>query len=67
MRRVLRAKFTQHDDLRALLLTTGGAAIVENAPGDFYWGCGRDGTGKNRLCVLLMELREALRRELAGG
>jgi len=59
MRRALRAKFTQHDDLRVLLLETGEAVIVENAPGDLYWGIGRDGTGKNRLGALLMELREA--------
>jgi hypothetical protein len=61
MRRALRAKFTQHADLRDLLLSTGDEEIVENAPGDFYWGCGKDGTGNNRLGALLMELREELR------
>ena len=61
MRRALRAKFEAHDDLRALLLTTGDEEIVENAPGDFYWGCGKDGTGKNMLGKLLMELRDTLR------
>jgi ribA/ribD-fused uncharacterized protein len=61
------AKFTQHDSLLTLLLATGDAEIVENAPGDRYWGCGRDGTGKNRLGALLMELREALRRECKDG
>jgi ribA/ribD-fused uncharacterized protein len=66
MRRALRAKFTQHDDLRVLLLATGDAEILENAPGDLYWGIGRDGTGKNRLGALLMELRAALRRESRG-
>ena len=66
MRQALRAKFTQHDDLRVLLLATGDAEIVENAPGDLYWGIGRDGTGKNRLGALLMELRAALRRESRG-
>jgi ribA/ribD-fused uncharacterized protein len=63
MRHALRAKFTQHDDLRVLLLATGDAEIVENAPGDFYWGIGRDGTGKNRLGALLMELRDTLRQK----
>jgi ribA/ribD-fused uncharacterized protein len=62
MRRALRAKFDAHPALRALLLGTGDEEIVENAPGDFYWGCGKDGTGKNRLGALLMELRAELRR-----
>jgi len=61
MRRALRAKFTTHAELRDLLLGTGDEEIVENAPGDYYWGCGRDGTGKNRLGALLMELRSELR------
>ncbi|MBC8100979.1 MAG: NADAR family protein [Cytophagales bacterium] len=60
MRRALAAKFAAHPDLRVLLLSTGSEEIVENAPGDFYWGAGRDGTGKNRLGALLMELRAAL-------
>jgi len=63
MRRALRAKFTQHPDLRTLLLGTGDEEIVENAPGDYYWGCGKDGSGKNRLGALLMELRAELRQE----
>lgn len=64
MRRALRAKFAAHPELRDLLLSTGDAAIVENAPGDFYWGCGKDGSGTNRLGALLMELREELRAGL---
>jgi ribA/ribD-fused uncharacterized protein len=38
MRRALRAKFTAHAPLRELLLSTGDEEIVENAPGDLYWG-----------------------------
>src|SRR5690606_28600671 len=60
MRRALYAKFTQHPDLRDLLTATGKADLVENAPGDAYWGCGKDGTGKNRLGILLMKLRGRL-------
>lgn len=63
MRCALRAKFAAHPALRELLLATGDKEIVENAPGDFYWGTGRDGTGKNRLGVLLMELRTTLKGE----
>lgn len=57
----LRAKFTQHDELRAVLLGTGDAVLVEHTEKDGYWGDGGDGSGKNRLGQLLMRLREELR------
>lgn len=62
MARALRAKFTTHPALRELLLQTGERPLVEHAPSDDYWGCGRTGTGRNRLGQLLMELRDQLRR-----
>jgi ribA/ribD-fused uncharacterized protein len=61
MRRAVSKKFETHADVRALLLSTGDDELVENAPGDFYWGCGKDGTGLNRLGQILMEVRAALR------
>ncbi len=61
MRRAVLRKFERHADLRAILLATGDEEIVENAPGDFYWGCGADGSGKNMLGRILMETREILR------
>ena len=63
MRRALAAKFAAHPELRQRLLETGDAPLVENAPGDRYWGCGADGTGKNRLGHLLVELRSNLRAD----
>ncbi len=60
MRTALRAKFTQHDAARALLLSTGRAPLVENSPHDYVWGCGRDSSGRNLLGALLMELRAEL-------
>ncbi len=57
----LRAKFTQHDDLRALLLGTGDAPLVEHRARDSYWGDGPDGSGANMLGKLLMRVREELR------
>ena len=60
MREALRAKFTQHPALRSLLLSTGDETIVEHTENDNYWGDGGDGSGRNRLGVLLMELREKL-------
>ena len=64
MRHALRRKF-EHRELRALLLSTGNRPLIEASPFDRYWGAGRDGTGRNRLGVLLMELRDALRQGAA--
>ena len=59
----LRAKFTQQPQLRSLLLSTGDAELVEHTRKDSYWADGGDGSGKNRLGQLLMELRAELRRD----
>ncbi|MCM2370700.1 NADAR family protein [Aporhodopirellula aestuarii] len=63
MREALTAKFTQHEDLRKLLLGTGDAKIIEHTTNDDYWGDGGDGRGKNMLGRLLVELRDRLREE----
>jgi len=63
MRAALYAKFTQHPGLRSLLLQTGDAELIEHTKNDSYWGDGGDGTGKNRLGQLLMELRTQFRNE----
>ncbi len=57
----LRAKFTQDEELNAVLLGTGDAKLVEHTANDSYWGDGGDGSGKNRLGQLLMRLRDELR------
>lgn len=65
MRKVLRAKFTQHDDLRQLLLSTGEARLVEAGRVENVVNCtwGEvNGKGKNMLGVMLMELRAELRK-----
>jgi ribA/ribD-fused uncharacterized protein len=56
----LYAKFTQYAELRALLLSTGDAALIEASPNDRYWGEGGDRKGTNRLGKLLVKLREKL-------
>lgn len=58
---VLRAKFTQHVDLREILLSTQGAALVEHTKNDRYWGDGGDGAGKNMLGTLLEQVRAEMR------
>jgi ribA/ribD-fused uncharacterized protein len=66
MRQVLHAKFTQHSDLRDLLLATGDARLVEvgrvNNSVNRTWG-EVNGKGRNMLGILLMDLRS----ELAGS
>ena len=61
MYKALLAKFTQHNDLKKLLLGTGERKLIEHSPYDSYWGDGGNGTGKNRLGELLMRLRCELR------
>jgi hypothetical protein len=57
----VRAKFTQHPELRAILLGTGEAKIVEHTENDDYWGDGGDGSGRNMLGQILMRVRDELR------
>jgi ribA/ribD-fused uncharacterized protein len=61
MRRADRAKYEQNPELAAMLLATGNAEIVEDAPNDLFWGTGPDGTGANWAGRVLMEVRESLR------
>lgn len=60
MERALRAKFTQNESLRALLVGSGGEWIEEDSKTDYYWGTGADGTGHNKLGTMLMQLRAEL-------
>jgi N-glycosidase YbiA len=55
-------KFETHADIRAVLLATGDKILVESAPSDYYWGCGADSSGQNKLGQVLMTVRTLLRR-----
>ncbi|KAG9305438.1 hypothetical protein G9A89_021156 [Geosiphon pyriformis] len=62
MMRALFAKFTQHTRLKQMLLDTGDAKLIEHTTNDTYWGDGGgEDRGRNRLGVLLMNLRIKLR------
>jgi N-glycosidase YbiA len=63
MRHAVLKKFQTHIELKELLLSTGEEDIIENAPSDYYWGCGKDGTGLNKLGTILKEVRNHLRAE----
>ena len=56
----LRLKF-QNSELKQLLINTGKKELIEDSPYDKYWGIGPNGKGKNRLGVLLMQLRGELK------
>lgn len=64
MRDVVLAKFSQHSELRETLLSTGDAKLVEHTTNDSYWGDGGDGSGKNMLGQILMQVRERLRTQV---
>lgn len=67
METAVRAKFTQNQELRALLLDTADAEIIEDSTHDPFWGIGRDGQGENRMGRLLMQMRQELRDRSAGS
>lgn len=67
------AKFSQNDELREYLLSTGSAVLVEASPKDKIWGIGldaekatkiseKDWPGQNLLGKALMRVREMLLR-----
>jgi N-glycosidase YbiA len=60
MYKAVRAKFSQHEDLRRMLLATGDALLHENSPKDMYWGV----LGKDRLGVILMRVRDDIDKEI---
>jgi len=64
MKGILKAKFTQHADLKELLLGTGEARLIESATVDNavnrLWG-EVNGKGQNKLGELLMEVRSEIR------
>ena len=56
-------KFQTHKKLAQMLIETGSQDIVENAPGDYYWGCGADGSGLNKLGQILVKVREIIQHK----
>lgn len=67
MLRALRAKFAQHPEIAHTLLATRDARLIEHRARDRYWGDGGDGSGRNQLGVLLMQIREELRQAHQRG
>ena len=65
MHRAVLKKFQTHEEIRQVLLSTGDEEIIENAPSDYYWGCGKNRTGQNKLGIILAQVREELRNKKA--
>ena len=67
MKKILVCKYTQHQDLQELLLSTGDKHLVEVATVDNavnrLWGQ-VNGKGQNKLGELLMEVRNEIRQKL---
>jgi hypothetical protein len=66
MRIAVRLKVSQHGDVRETLQSTKDASIVEHTKNDNYWGDGGDGSGKNMLGRILMEVRNELTSGMLG-
>ena len=60
MRKAIQLKFSQHPKLKGLLV--GSSKKLEEASSDPFWGIGKDGSGANTMGVLLMELRDELKK-----
>ena len=61
MLQALRMKFSQNPEIAKGLVATGDAILIEHTRNDDYWADGGDGSGKNKLGLLLMQVREELK------
>ncbi|WP_299018060.1 GTP cyclohydrolase II [uncultured Photobacterium sp.] len=57
MRYIVFEKFRQNKQLAHLLVSTGERVIKEHSHKDPFWGDGGDGSGRNELGKILMEVR----------
>jgi len=67
MHEIVRQKFLQNPELRERLLATGSRRLIDGGKGkkDTYWGVNTiTWEGENRLGLILMELREKLKKEM---
>ena len=57
-------KFRQNKDIRSKLIETRNKEIREMTIDEYYWGVGKDFTGKNTIGKILMKVREQIKEEL---
>lgn len=63
MTRAMYIKCRTHKTVADTLLATGDQQIIESSQYDYYWGCGRDGRGRNTFGKVLMAVRDKLKQE----
>ena len=61
MMRVLREKAVQSPEFRKALIDSGDAELIKASPWDAFWGCGRNGSGRNMLGEQLMDIRQMIK------
>ncbi len=65
MKKLMRLKALQHEEIRQALLDSGELKIVKHIvtypPGDGFWDDGEDGGGLNHVGRMWMEIREELK------
>ncbi len=64
MKRMMRLKMEQHEEVKEALKNSGNFLIVKRIvtypPGDGFWDIGEDGKGQNMIGKIWMELRQEL-------
>ena len=61
---IVKAKFTQNENLKKKLLATGNSELIEsNSWRDKFWGTNLKLEGENHLGRILMKVREEIRTE----
>ena len=60
MEKIFRAKLTQHQDIKDILIESGNRELLKVYDTDYYWGTGADGSGKNLMGKLWMKLRSEI-------
>lgn len=60
MERILRAKLSQHEEVKSALMRSSNDIIEEDSKEDNFWGVGKDGHGLNHLGKLWMKIRDEL-------
>lgn len=65
MKKLMRLKALQHEDVRSALIDSKDLKIVKHIvtypPGDGFWDDGEDGKGLNHMGRMWMEIREELK------
>ncbi len=65
MKKLMRLKADQHEEVRKALIDSGDLEIVKHIvtypPGDGFWDDGEDGKGQNQIGKIWMEIRKEIK------